>query len=292
MTEYKLNLHLFDEGAGDGGAPTDGAQAAAAAESGAATEQVQEQAQDTKAQYEARRKALAEEFPDHDESYMQSQFGRRMKAAQDEAKAAKGKLDEISPMFATLAARYGLDVNDHAAIAKAVESDTSFLEDVAAEKGMSVEEYKAYIAQQRELDELREFKRKASDQEMFNRNMDAWLKYAEENTKQVFPNFNLYQALNGKNGETLFNLLMSGFDVTTAYKMAYVDDIMAGVMNEAAQTAKRQTMQDIQARGMRPNEGGKNNAPVNTRVNPAKLSKEEREEYLRRAQRGEVITFR
>lgn len=145
MTEYKLNLHLFD-GAEGGGAPAEGgAEAAAAADSGAA---VQQEAQAVPT-FDERMKALKDEFPEEHGKYMQSHLGRRMKTSEDAARAAQAQLDAINPMLTTLAARYGVDASDHAAIAAAVDADASFLEDVAAQNGMSVEEYKAHMHSRR-----------------------------------------------------------------------------------------------------------------------------------------------
>ncbi len=295
MTEYKLNLHLFD-GAEGGGAPVGGAEAAAAADSGAAgqgqtaQDTQQESAEARKARYEAQRAALSQEFSDLDEAYMQSQFGRRMKAAQDEAKTAKAQLEAFSPMLTTLAARYGLDASDPAAIAEAVEADASFLEDVAAEKGMSVPEYKEHMAQRKELDELRAFKKRTEDQQDTDRRIQLW-KQQEQQAQATFPGLNLAAELEGPQGEDMLKLLYQGWPVEQAYKMLHVDDLVSGAMQRTAQDVRKKTVDDIRANGMRPPEGGRSASAVSTRVDVSKLTKAQRDEYARRAERGERITF-
>lgn len=291
MTEYKLNLHLFD-GAEGGGAPaTGGAEAAAAAESGAAVQQeTQAQAVPT---FEERMKALKDEFPDEHGKYMQSHLGRRMKTSEDAAKAAQAQLDAINPMLTTLAARYGVDASDPAAIAAAVEADATFLEDVAAQNGMSVEDYKAHMAQQRELEELRAFKQRSEDRADFERKMQAWIGQEQE-AKAVFPDFNLQAELSGENGEQMLQLMNMGWPVVEAYKMLHVNELVSGAMAKTAQVVQEQTVNNIRARGMRPTENGAggSNAAVSTKPkNPADMSRKERDALARRVMRGERVTF-
>lgn len=289
MTEYKLNLHLFD-GAEGGGAPAEGgAQAAVAAESGATVQQ-ETQAAPT---FEERMKALKDEFPDEHGKYMQSHLGRRMKTSEDAAKAAQAKLDAIKPMLTTMAARYGVDASDPEAIAAAVEADMTFLEDVAAQNGMSVEEYKEHMAQKQELEELRAFKQRSEDRADFERKMQTWIGQEQE-AKAVFPDFNLQSELSGENGEQMLQLMNMGWPVVEAYKMLHVNELVSGAMAKTAQVVQEQTVNNIRARGMRPTENGAggSNAAVSTKPkNPAEMSRKERDALARRVMRGERVTF-
>ena len=289
MNHYKLNLHLFD-GAEGGGAPA-GAEAAAAADSGVAVQQEQNTEVVAAPTFEERMKALKDEFPDEHGKYMQSQFGRRMKSAQDEAKSLQQRLDAINPMLSTLSMRYGVDAADPAALAAAVEADASFLEDVAAQHGMSVDEYKADLAQKRELSELRAFKQQAEDQRDFDRKMATWMDQSKH-TAELFPGFDLQAELQGEKGEDMFRLMNAGWDVTQAYKMVHVDDIVSGAMAKTAQVVQTQTVNNIRAHGTRPQENGAGSSATAREVlDPAKMTRKQRDALERRAMRGERITF-
>lgn len=296
MKDYMLNLHLFD-GAEGGGAPaTGGAEAAAAADSGAAVQQGQAgRAEQTAAPtFEDRMKALKEEFPDAHNAYMKSHLDRRMKPSQDAAKAAQDRLDQIEPMLSTLAMRYGIDAADTAAIAKAVADDTSFLEDVAAEKGMSVDEYVADQANQAKVRKAEAIIREQEMQQRFNQQMAGWEAEAET-LKTYYPQLDFRKELtNPETGERMLSLLSRGIDVKTAYEVIHMQELTASAMAKTAQVVQEKTVNDIRARGMRPQEngvGGSGAAVRQVPKNPAEMTRKERDAIARRVMRGERIEF-
>ena len=293
MNHYKLNLHLFD-GAEGGAAPAaGGAEAAAAADSGAAVQQGQA-AEPTAPTFEERMKALKAEFPDEHGKYMQSQFGKRMKASQDAAKAAQDQLDVITPMLSTLSMRYGIDASDTAALAKAVADDTSFLEDVAAEKGMSVEEYLTDQANQAKIRKADEIIREREMQERFNTQMAGWENEGEA-LKAFYPQFDLHKELaHPETGERMLSLLSRGVDVRSAYEVIHMQELTAGAMAKTAQVVQEKTVNNIRARGMRPQEngvGGSGAAVQQVAKSPAEMTRKERDAIARRVMRGERVTF-
>lgn len=290
MNHYKLNLHLFD-GAEGGAAPAaGGAEAAAAADSGAAVQQ--EQAVETAPTFEDRMKALKDEFPDEHGKYMQSQFGRRMKASEDAAKAAQDQLDQITPMLSTLAMRYGIDAADTAALAKAVADDTSFLEDVAAEKGMSVEEFVADQANQAKIRKADAIIREQEMQQKFNQQMAGWEAEAEA-VKAYYPQLDIHKELtHPETGERMLALLTRGVDVRSAYEVIHMQELTASAMAKTAQVVQEKTVNNIRANGMRPTEngvGGSNAAVAVRAKSPAEMSRKDREKIAQRVRRGERI---
>lgn len=294
MNHYKLNLHLFD-GAEGGAAPAaGGAEAAAAADSGAAVQQEQAAEQTAVPTFEDRMKALKDEFPDEHGKYMQSQFGRRMKASEDAAKAAQDQLDKITPMLSTLAMRYGIDAADTAALAKAVADDTSFLEDVAAEKGMSVDEFIADQANQAKIRKADAIIREQEMQQKFNQQMAGWEAEAEA-VKAYYPQLDIHNELtHPETGERMLSLLTRGVDVRSAYEVIHMQELTASAMAKTAQVVQEKTVNNIRANGMRPQENGVggSNAAVATRPkSPAEMTRKERDAIGRRVMRGERIEF-
>jgi len=293
MKDYMLNLHLFD-GAEGGTAPAaGGAEAAAAADSGAAVQQGQAE-QTAAPTFEERMKALKDEFPDEHNAYMKGHLDRRMKPSQDAAKAAQDRLDQITPMLSTLAMRYGIDANDTAAIAKAVADDTSFLEDVAAEKGMSVDEYVADQANQAKIRKADAIIREQEMQQRFNQQMAGWEAEAEA-LKAYYPQLDIHKELtHPETGERMLGLLSRGVDVRSAYEVVHMQELTASAMAKTAQVVQEKTVNNIRANGMRPQEngvGGSNAAVRQVPKNPAEMTRKERDAIARRVMRGERIEF-
>jgi hypothetical protein len=64
-------------------------------------------------------------------------------------------------------------------------------------------------------------------------------------------------------------------------------------MQQTAKATAKQQAAAVQSGQMRPAENGMSSHPAAQIVkDPAKMTKEERQEYARRAARGEIITFR
>ena len=75
-----------------------------------------------------------------------------------------------------------------------------------------------------------------------------------------------------------------------AYEVIHMDDIKMGVATATQQAVAA----DVRANGMRPSENGaaQVNGVVTGKVNPSKMSKADRADMIRRAQRGETITLK
>ena len=77
---------------------------------------------------------------------MQDTIQKRLKGANETA----AKYEATLPIMDMLAARYGTDASDPAALLKAIEADNEFLSDAAADKNMDDAAYKGYIKLERE----------------------------------------------------------------------------------------------------------------------------------------------
>lgn len=279
--EWQMYLDLFGEG-GAGGATGGGEGAAAEAGEGeAAQDGQQEQASDKASQF---RELIKGEYKAEFDSLMQQNLDRRFKAQ----KALEKQVADAQPIMELLAGKYGVSAEDLPALLKAAEEDDGYYEEEAAEKGLTVEQLKQFKKLERENAQL-----KAAEDEQKRRNakeqtLARWA--AEESQmKQIYPGFDLNRE---SENPTFARLLAGGVQMQAAYLAVHSDEILSGAMAYASDQAKKKTVSDIRARGMRPDEGvlGKS-APARSTIDPSKLTKAERDDLARRAKRGERITF-
>ena len=133
MEKYKMDLHLFDEGAagGEGGAAAQGPEAGAQAEGGAP-----EGGRDMEAEFDS---LIKGDFKDTYNKRVSGIVKDRLKGS----KQTEASLREAREVMALMGERYGLDGTDAKALRAALENDKQYLEQEALEKGMSVEQLEA-----------------------------------------------------------------------------------------------------------------------------------------------------
>ena len=235
---------------------------------------------------EARRKAYNDlingEYKDLDQERFQQVFDRRFK----QVKGMEADLAAQKPIIDKLMARYGVD--DVAKLDKALTEDTEYWERVADEKGMTVEQYHAMQKLEREVASLREIRERARGQQQVQQQLDNWHREAEK-VKELYPSFDF--KAEAQNPEFL-KLLRTGNSVEHAYKVLHFDELTNNAARVAAQTADAQAQARIKAKASRPSENGTSSqsaAIVKSDVHS--LTRAERAEIARRAQRGDVIKF-
>lgn len=209
-----------------------------------------------------------------------------------QTKQLEAQTKALSPVLELLGAKYGVDPSDPEALAKAVEEDSSYYEDEAMERGLTVEQLKHIKKLERENAEFaraaEEEQRRIGSEQIFQQ----WMQQAEA-TKQQFPNFD-FDAEMGDPAlrDRYLGLLKAGIDVTTAYKVIHQDDILGGAMAYTAQQIQQKTVADIRARGMRPSENGMAAVPaVIVKSDVTKFTRKDRDEIARRSASGEIITL-
>jgi len=277
----ELNLRLFD---GEGGAP--------AAESAPAEAEaiVTSNADDARrADFE---KLIKNDYKDLFEERTQKIINdrfRQMKTLEAEAEKAKA----LNPVMEMLAGKYGVEAGNVDAVVKAIQEDSSYYEDEAAEKGLTVEQLKAFKKIEREN---AEFKRMLDEQQQRaheERTLAQWQQQADA-CKRYYPGFDLQnEVTNPETGQRYLAMLRSGVDVQTAYEVIHKDELIGGAMQYAAQSAQQKTVNDIRSRGMRPPENGANGAAaaVLGKPDPRTWTKKDREEISRRVKSGERIVL-
>ena len=292
MKLWKLNLCLFGEGGGEGGG--DGAAASGAGNESAAPQETAGAAQEQQTAQrtpEERAKAFEElikgEYAEEFNQRTQSIVNKRFK----ETKNLEAQMEKLKPVLNALSAKYG--ESDHDKLIAAVQADKSFYQDAADAEGMTVEQY-----QERET--LRE-KARAYDQMLSERNRleterQAYAQWDAQSKelKKTYPGFDFAaECRNEATGHTFIKLLGQGVPVEMAYKAIHADELLSGAIQTAVNTTRQRTMETIRAQGMRPDENGVGGsvAVQTKKKDPANMTKAERDEYVRRAARGERITF-
>ena len=290
-----LNLQLFAEGAGgagagagDGGtAQGQGVMAGAASQQTGATAPAAEVQTSTVATPD-----LAAEFRDlikgkykaEYDAIMQDTIQKRLKGSKETVE----KFNALAPTLETLSKKYGVDANDIAALNKAIDEDDSYFEQDALEMGMTVEQYKEFRNMKRENAELRKQMQEQENQKKANQLYATWMNQAEE-MKSVYPSFDMNAEMQNPK---FIDLLRSNIDVRTAYEVLHKDEILPAALSFTAKTVESKLAKRIAANGSRPAENGMSSgSPAVVKSDVSQLTKAERQEYIRRAQRGEKIRF-
>ena len=306
---YRLQLQYFAEGAaGAGTAGTaaegtgEGSQQAAAANTRAKNDlsnvrygkQTDNQPDAPAEQNNASERITFEElikgdYKDDYQKSFQKAFNERFKQQKQAEEALKQQMEALNPLMDMLASKYGIDAKDTEALMKAIDTDDAYYEQEAASKGMSVEQLKASKKMEAENIRLRQQMQERMQDEQIQKNMQEWYRQGEE-LKSTYPNFDFKTESQNKDFR---DLIMRGIPVKTAYETIHLDEIMSGAMQYTAQKVAQQVSQNIQTRAQRPAENGasSNNAGIVTKTDVSKLTKQDRQEIIRRVQRGENISF-
>lgn len=281
-SERLFDLTIFaGEGGGEGGG-ADGA--AAGAQAGA-------DAEAAAAQDAARREAFETSFNEYKDLYqekLQKQLSQRMKSHDRESAALKTENQRYQALAQSLANRYGVDPADLEGITKAVDDDSSWLEEMAAKNGLTVEQQRHMNQLTADNARMMAERAEAERQRQADATLAAWRQEAEA-VKQTFPDFDLDAEAQNPD---FARLLQSNVPMQTAYQVVHMDELMQSGMQYAVQRTASNMAANIRANGLRPTEGaGKGTAPTKIALDVNKLTKEQRAELIKRAERGEEIGF-
>jgi hypothetical protein len=215
---------------------------------------------------------------------MQDTVQRRLKGTKETVE----KYNALMPTLETLAKKYGVDASDIAALNKAIEEDDAYYEEEALERGISVEQLKYIRKVERENADLQRQMNERESRENADRLYSAWMDQAE-NTRSVYPSFDLATEMQNPK---FVQLLRSNVDVRTAYEVLHKDEIIPAAMQFTAKTVEQKIANSIASGSRRPTENGmssQSSAVVKDDV--SRLTKADRDEIIRRVQRGEKIVF-
>ena len=276
----RLNLRMFDgEGGGEGSAATGAEAAAPETTEGQQAEQTPEERE------KAFNDMINGDFRDLFDARMQKAIKERV----GEVKQLQQQLQQRNDVIGLVAKKYGISTDKMGDIREALESDDVFWEEAAADQGMTVNSYKKMVKLEAENEALHKAREEAERKNQKDAVFQKWDREAEE-LKRMYPQFDLQSEIQDKR---FLDLMGAGIDMRTIYETLHHDEILPALMQQTAKAATKQQAAAARSGQMRPAENGMSSRPAAQTVkDPAKMTKEERQEYARRAARGEIITFR
>lgn len=276
----RLNLRMFDgEGGGEGSAATGAEAAAPETTEGQQAEQTPEERE------KAFNDMINGDFRDLFDARMQKAIKERV----GEVKQLQQQLQQQNDVIGLVAKKYGISTDKMGDIREALESDDVFWEEAAADQGMTVDSYKKMMKLEAENEALHKAREEAERKNQKDAVFQKWDREAEE-LKRMYPQFDLQSEIQDKR---FLDLMGAGIDMRTIYETLHHDEILPALMQQSAKAATKQQAAAARSGQMRPAENGMSSRPAAQTVkDPAKMTKEERQEYARRAARGEIITFR
>ena len=254
-------------------------------EESAPAAEVQPTADDPNAEFE---KLIKGQYKKQYDDRVQDTIRNRLKGKDTQIAELTEKQNAVNPILEVLYKKHGVDAGDIAGLLKAIEADDSYFEQEAMQKGLSVKQLKEVRAMEKENADLRkqmqEQQTKANADKLYAR----WMTEAED-AKKVYPGFDMGAEM--KNPEFV-KLLNSNVPVRTAYEVLHKDEIIPAAMQFTAKTVESKLAKKIAAGGQRPAENGMSNgSPALVKSDVSQLSKADRQEIIRRVQRGEKIRF-
>lgn len=231
---------------------------------------------------EDKRKAFKQlvdgEYKDQYTEATQQIINRRFK----ETETLRSKVDEYQPLIDMLMTRY--DKTDIKGIMESLDNDNAYWENVADELGMTVEQAKQFQKMKRENEVFQRQREEEINNKKIKSQVDEWVKEGIA-LKEKYVNFNLESELEN---QEFVRLLKANVPMEHAYKLIHFDEIIAN----NSLTTERAVVENIRARGSRPQENGTNaQSAFTVKDDVSKLTKEDRKKIAERAARGEVITF-
>lgn len=237
---------------------------------------------------EAKRQAFKDliegEYKDQYTEMFQNAFNRRFK----ETKSMENSLNAQKPIMDMLLQRYNIADGDMAKLQTAIEQDDVYWEEAADKAGMSIEQYKEVQRLKRENAELTKERQRKLGEQQAQQQLAKWAA-DEKAVKELYPTFDLRTALEN---DQFRGLLKANIPMQQAYEVMHMEEIKASAARVAAQNAGQQMVAKIQQRAARPQENGtSSSSAVITKSDVHSLTKKDRAEAVRRAQRGDTIRF-
>lgn len=229
-------------------------------------------------------KLIKGEYKDLYDARVQDTIQKRLKATRETVE----KYEALSPTLDMLAKKYNVDPNDVKALNSAIEEDDTYYEQEALEKGVTVQQLKEIRKMEKENAELKRQMQEQSARENASKLYASWMEQAEQ-AKSVYPTFDLRAEMQNPR---FIDLLRSNVDVRTAYEVLHKDEIIPAAMQFTAKAVEQKLTNKIIANGARPAENGNNSQSATVvKSDVSQLSKADRQEIIRRVQRGEKIRF-
>lgn len=205
------------------------------------------------------------------------------------AEAQKQQMEKLLPIVSWIGQIYGMDTSDMSkvdldALGEKLSQDNRWYEQEAAQAGLPVDAMRRIKNAERENARLKQERAQMRAEEE-QRQRFAALQESFAEVQQRYPQADLSSELGNR---AFMSLLTAGFDPMQAYEAAHYRDLQQAAM----QYGMQRTVAQVQANGMRPQEGALGSpAGRVTKIDPRKLTPQQREEIRKRVARGERITF-
>ena len=199
---------------------------------------------------------------------------------------AQQQLDALQPMLQVLMKR--ADTKDLDELKRLIVEDDSNYEEEAEARGMTVEGYKDFLAMQEENRRLKQ----EEEQNNLKGHIAGLMQQGEE-LKKIFPDFDF---LTEMQNEQFRNATSpeGGMTVKQAYYAIHGDELMPQMLGYGMKRAQEQMGQTIQAQRQRPAEGamrGQAQQAASLKINPANLTRKERDRIRNLIHGGANVSF-
>lgn len=204
------------------------------------------------------------------------------------SKEAESKLKAVDPIINMLSQKYGVDAQNVEALNSAIENDDAYYEQESLETGIPVPQLKQIKKMERENAELRQTMQEQQRRESANKLYSQWMSESKE-LQKLYPAFDLETEL--KNERFLGLLKVPGVDVKTAFELIHKDEILPAAMQYTAKQVEQKLANNMRSKTRPAENGSSSSAGAVTKIDPAKMTKAQRDEIAQRAMRGEKIKF-
>lgn len=299
MSEFKIDFQLLADGAADGAAGETAKDTVLENENTTGENDVSEKGPDagdgkapetitTSDTLDAKRaefeKLISGDYKELFSERVQNIINKRFR----DDRARREIIEKQQPIIDLLCQKYGIEDGDTEKLRAAFESDNTYWEEAAENAGMGVEQYRELTRLRAETARLRAERESAEADSFVNRQLTQWFSEGE-GLKELYPGFDMRAEMENRD---FLGLLKAGIPVRKAYELLHMDEILNGAAESAAKETERRVVDDIRKKQARPDENGlKNTNGAVLKKSVASLTREERAELARRAQRGEKITF-
>ena len=213
---------------------------------------------------------------------------KRVSKVQSQLDEANARYDSLRPMLDTLGEKYRVDPNDIESLNNAILNDKTLYEEEAMERGMDVDTLMQIKGMEQE-NRLLEEQMRAQEEEKQRQMEFAKISQQADELKAIYPEFDLEDELQN---ETFAKMLHLGFSVKNAFESTHIDELNAIQAEAIASKATEKVANSVRANAKRPSENGLKSQPGAKVNNDIKsLTKEELDDYIARASKGESISF-
>ena len=243
---------------------------------------------------EQRRNAFAKAMQQYPE-----EFEEAMQHAARMAVQSIRENPQLNELGKVLAEAYGIDMSDMDGLIDAVKNgrvkNDEYYETLAAQRGISVKTAREMDRMEGQLQRANAEKQQAEQlrlaAEHQQRAAAVRARWEAEATKlkNSYPDFELDEVLNNP---AVADMIRRGVGLEAAYRAAYFDRMMENQTARTAKQVEQGVATRIQQRSRRPAENGTHpGGAAEMKVDVAHMTRQQRKELARRAQRGERIVL-